>query len=44
MGVKIVKILREENSMGIYENGIKMGIFGSTRDKIMREWRKLYSK
>jgi hypothetical protein len=32
---------REECRLGIFENGVLRRIFGSKRDKVTREWRRL---
>jgi len=35
--------LREEHRLGVFENRV-LKIFGSKRDEIIREWRKLHNK
>ena len=36
--------LREERMLGVFENRVPRRIFGSKRDKVTGEWRKLYSE
>jgi hypothetical protein len=36
--------LREERTLGVFENRVLRGILGPRRDKITREWRKLYNE
>jgi hypothetical protein len=35
--------LREERRLRVFENTVLRGIFGSKRDVIKREWRKLHN-
>jgi hypothetical protein len=36
--------LREEHRLRVFENGVLRIIFGTKRDEITREWRKLHNK
>ena len=36
--------LREERRLGVFENRVLRGIFGSKRDEVTREWRKLHNE
>jgi hypothetical protein len=36
--------LREEHKLGVFENRVLNWIFGSRRDEVTREWRKLHNK
>jgi hypothetical protein len=36
--------LREEHRLRVSENRVLMGIFGSKRDEVTREWRKLHNE
>jgi len=36
--------LREERSVKLYETRVLRRIFGSKRDKVTREWRKLHNE
>jgi hypothetical protein len=36
--------LREERRLRVFENRVLRRIFGATRDKVIREWRKLYNE
>jgi hypothetical protein len=44
MGVKFGLTLREERKLMVFENRVLRGIFGSKRDEVTREWRKLHSE
>jgi hypothetical protein len=35
---------REERRLRVFENRLLMRIFGSTRDEVKREWKKLYNE
>jgi hypothetical protein len=35
--------LREENRLGVFENRVLRRIFGSKRDEVTGEWRKLHN-
>jgi hypothetical protein len=35
--------LREKRRRGVFENGVLRGIFGSMRDEVTGEWRKLHN-
>ena len=37
-------ILREEHGLRVFENGVLRRIFGTKRDEVTREWRKLHNK
>jgi hypothetical protein len=37
-------ILREEHRLRMFENGVLRRIFGSKRDEVTREWRKLHNE
>jgi len=37
-------ILREERRQKVFENRVLRGVFGSKRDEVTGEWRKLHSK
>jgi len=37
-------ILREERRQKVFENRVLRGVFGSKRDEVTGEWRKLNSK
>jgi hypothetical protein len=36
--------LREEHRLGVFENGVLRRIFGSKRDQVTGEWRKLHNE
>jgi hypothetical protein len=36
--------LREERRLRVFRNRVQRRIFGLRRDKVTREWRKLYSE
>ena len=36
--------LREERRLRVFENGVLRRIFGTKRDEVTREWRKLYNQ
>jgi hypothetical protein len=36
--------LREENRLRVYENGVLRILFGTKRDEVTGEWRKLHSE
>jgi hypothetical protein len=36
--------LREERRLRVFENRVLRGIFGSKRDEVTREWRKLHNE
>ena len=36
--------LREERKLRVFENRVLRGIFGSNRDEVTREWRKLHNE
>jgi hypothetical protein len=36
--------LREERRLRVFENSVLRRIFGSKRDEVMREWRKLHNE
>jgi hypothetical protein len=35
--------LREEHTLGVFENRVLRGIFGPTRDEVTGEWRRMLS-
>ena len=37
-------ILSEEWKLGVFENRVLRRIFGSKRDEVIREWRKLHNE
>jgi hypothetical protein len=41
MGVKLGLILREEHRLKVFENRVVRGIFGTMRDEVTGEWRRL---
>ena len=41
MGVKLCTTLREEYTLRVFENMVLRKIFGSKRDEVTEEWRKL---
>jgi hypothetical protein len=41
MGVKLGLILREEHRLMVFENRLVRGIFGTKRDEVTGEWRRL---
>jgi hypothetical protein len=36
--------LREERSLRVFENRVLRGVFGTKRDEVTREWRKLHNE
>jgi hypothetical protein len=36
--------LREERRLRVFDNRVLLGIFGSERDKVTGEWRKLHNE
>jgi hypothetical protein len=36
--------LREEHSLRVFDNGVLRGIFGTNRDEVTGEWRKLHNE
>jgi len=40
----LVAILREERRLRVFENRILRSIFGSKREEVTREWRKLHNE
>jgi len=36
--------MREENRLRVFENGVLRTIFGSEREEVIREWRKLHNE
>jgi hypothetical protein len=43
MGVKLSVTLREEHRLRVFENRVLRRIYGSKRDEVTGEWRKLHS-
>jgi hypothetical protein len=44
MGVKLGLALREERRLRMFENRVLRRIFGSKRDKVTGDWRKLHNE
>jgi hypothetical protein len=44
MGVKLDLTLREEHRLGVFENRVLRRIFGSKRDEVTGEWRKMHNE
>jgi hypothetical protein len=44
MGVKLGVTLREENRLRVFENRVLRRLFGSKRDEVKGEWRKLHNE
>jgi hypothetical protein len=36
--------MEEEHSLRVFENGVLRGIFGSKREEVKGEWRKLHNE
>jgi hypothetical protein len=44
MGVKLGLTLREEHRLRVFENRVLRRVFGSKRDEVTGEWRKVHSE
>jgi hypothetical protein len=44
MGAKFGLTLREEHGLRVFENRVLRRIFGSKRDEVMGDWRKLHNE